>query len=311
MILGACSLKKMVVQVPLPPEIQIPDSIQSIAILNRSLNANSGDTKDSLVPKQLSRKTYSRKTYYDIAASDSALLSAARTIYDSQRFDVVVPLQRNIYREDHNVILEPLDSAYLQNVCKDFNVEAVLVLENFSEKTQYCFGEIRLINTMIWRFCQPGLFPLSILTEDTLYWYYDLDLPYKKALKKLPSLKEMLIQGAIFSGENIARQIGCIWEDRRRYYFKTGKKKVDAAIPLIESNQWEEASDLWLKYSSASSRSLRGKIEFNLALASEMTGDIDRAIDWANKSYQTKPLSNTKKYLKELNDRKTFLCKLN
>jgi hypothetical protein len=304
LFLSSCSLKKIAIQVPVPPEIIIPSEIKSLVLLNRSQNANFTDISDSLVPKP-----FSYKTYYDIAASDSALVSAARTIFDSQRFDVVVPIQSNILREDRNTILEPLDSAYIQNTCKDFNADAVLVLENFSEKVQYRFGEIKLIDRLIWRYYHQGLFPLSMLTDDTLHWYYKTDIPYERAFKKLPSLKETLITGGIISGENIAKQIGCTWEDRRRYYFKTGKKKADAAIPLLISNKWVKASGIWALFSSSSSLYFRGKIEFNLALVSEMTGDLDMAIDWASKSLKSRPLDITQKYLRELIERKNLLDK--
>jgi hypothetical protein len=307
-VLSSCSLKKIAVQVPDPPEFQIPYNIKSIVIFNRSQNAKfvytKSDSAENFVPK-----LFFRKTYYDISASDSAIVSAARAIYDTQRFDVVVPLQRNIYRDDIDGILGPLDSLHINHYCTDFNVDAALVLEHFSEKINGYVSEIGLNTRMIWRFYQPGQFPLSLLTDDTLHWYGKRYQTNEEFLKKLPSLKDLLIEGGINSGKNIARQIGCVWQDQKRYYYKTGKKKIDAAIPFIRSDKWEEASAIWLKFSSVSSPFLRSKIEYNLAVSAEMTGDIDRAIDWANKSLQVKSFSKTKKYLKELHNRKTLLNK--
>jgi hypothetical protein len=58
------------------------------------------------------------------------LIVAARAIFDSQRFDVVVPLHRNIPIILVNCLL---DTSAINQICNDFKVDAVLVLE-FSEK---------------------------------------------------------------------------------------------------------------------------------------------------------------------------------
>lgn len=288
-ILSSCSLKEIAVQVP----FQIPDNTRSIVIVNRCLHEDFTDTRDdSWVPK----------LYYDITACDSALLSAAKIIFDSMRLDVVVPVQRNIFRVARNRILEPLDSAYIRTTCKNFNVDAVLVLEDFSENLKFKVAGISLTTRMVWRYYQPGSIPSSTVINDTLYHFGEF-------FKKKPSLKDILIEGGINSGRNVARHIGCLWQDQKRYYYKTGKKEIDTAIPLILSDKWEEASDIWLKFSSVSSRSLRSKIQYNLALSADMKGDIGQAMIWANKSLETRKHINTKKYLKELKARKALLNK--
>jgi hypothetical protein len=68
--------------------------------------------------------------------------------------------------------------------------------------------------------------------------------------------------------------------------------------------KWEEAAEIWLKYSNVESKKLKSKIEFNLALSFEMTGDIDKAIEWGAKSYKTYYRNSTSKYLKILDRRR-------
>jgi hypothetical protein len=107
----------------------------------------------------------------------------------------------------------------------------------------------------------------------------------------------------------MADNISPKWQDENRKYYITGNKEIDTAIPLIKENKWEEAAEIWMKYSSVSSKSLRSKVEFNLALAAEMTGDIDLAIDWAFKSYKTKYSRIADLYLNYLNQRHSSLEK--
>ena len=128
-VLSSCSIKKIAIQVADPPKYQISPEVKSIAILNRSLNAN---FKDRLTdsPEDLVA-TLKENTFYDSSASDSALISASRAIFNSQRFDVVVPYQRDIWREDKAKMLQPLDTAFIKDICRDFKVDAVLVMEDF------------------------------------------------------------------------------------------------------------------------------------------------------------------------------------
>ena len=64
-----------------------------------------------------------------------------------------------------------------------------------------------------------------------------------------------------------------------------------------------------MKYSTASPNSLRSKVEYNLALAAEMNGDIDLAIEWGIKSYKTKYSREADLYLKYLDLRRASLQK--
>jgi hypothetical protein len=84
-------------------------------------------------------------------------------------------------------------------------------------------------------------------------------------------------------------------------------KNHDPTIPLIKLNKWDKAYAIWKNYSSEPSNSLRSKIEYNLALATEMTGDIDGAIEWAGKSLKSKYSRSTELYLKYLGFRRSKL----
>lgn len=105
----------------------------------------------------------------------------------------------------------------------------------------------------------------------------------------------------------MADKISPGWIDVTRKYYATGIQKIDAAIPLIKNNKWDEAAEIWKNYYSESSASLRCKIEFNLALASEMTGDIEGAIEWCAKSLKSKYSIHAENYVKELSRRRAVM----
>lgn len=327
LIIGICSctsMKEISIQVAIPAKSGISPEIQSIAILNHSMTAEFINLKNDSLEPSLNKSGF-RRTFFDSIAADSAIITAAKAIFSSQRFDVVVPVQRNITRDNYG--FEPLDSLSIIEICNEFNVDGVLVLEFFSERVNKSITKVlnppKYFNKVIgnimgyssltfsakWRFYQPKHDPFISDFDIGQFIHWDAGAyswSIDECLRKLPSIKEILIEGGRASGFDIADSICPKWIDETRYFYKTGRKDIDAAIPLIKMNKWEEAADIWTKYLTNASPSLRSKIEFNLALASEMTGDLNSAIEWCNKSYQPKNPIKTYHYLKVLNNRRTI-----
>lgn len=324
------SLGKISIQVSVPPKYPVSPEIQSVAILNRSLTRNFNNLERDSLEKILVKSELSLDTVFlDSVASDTAIQVAAKALFDSQRFDVVVPSERNIIRNDNGNMLNPLNTYYIDDLCKDYNVNGVLVLEDFSERVFTDFttrrfnvgyesarfikeynGIINISYNLTWRLYQPHLTPsvLRYETNDTIFWDSS-DYSLRAMYDKLPSIKEALIGGGIASGLDIAGKITPTWKDEIRKYYITGNKEIDAAIPMIKMNKWEEAAEIWMKYSTVSSISLRSKVEFNLALAAEMNGDLDLAIDWGIKSYKTRYSREAELYLKYLDRKRQELQK--
>jgi|GEM_PF-499869 len=329
-ICSCSSMQKITVQVSTPPLHPVSPEIQSLAILNRSLTRNFTNLgRDSLEKILVNSELDLDTVMLDSVAADTAIQVAAKALFESDRFDVVVPVQRNLIRNDQGGLRAPLDKDFIEKICKDFKVNAVLVLESFSEKIMtnldvqrfwYGFdveryadqykGTINLAYNLEWRLYKPFLNPPieRYNTKDTVFWN-SFDYSLRNMYDKLPSLKEVLIGGGIAAGLDMADNISPKWNDEMRRYYITGNKEADAAVPLIKADKWEEAAEVWKKFAGASSKNLRSKVEYNLALAAEMTGDMDSAIEWATKSYKTKYSAKTESYLKYLNQRRKLFQK--
>ncbi len=318
------SLAKIDIQVSVPPKYPVSSEIQSIALLNRSLTPKFANLDRDSLEKMLVKHDLDLDTLFqDSIAADTAIQTAAKVLFESGRFDAVVPEERNVWRVDLGGVLAPLDKDYIDTLCQNFNVDAILALEEFSEHLTTDFsitryGEIYglgrslneydgVINVQyqsVWRLYQPKVSPpiRKFEISDTIFWE-GRDYSLQEMYSQLPSIKEALIGGGIASGTEIASSISPTWQDEVRKYYKTGNKEADAAIPLFRENKWEEAAELWMKYSGASSKTLRSRIEFNLALAAEMNGDLNLAIDWLSKSIKTKYSGTANLYLNWLKKR--------
>ena len=316
------SLKKIGIEVSVLPEYPIAEDIQSLALLNRSMTSQFANNKtDTLEKVLIANKLVMDSVFQDSIASDTVIQVAAKALFESGRFDVVVPKDRNIVRSDTERIANPLNNNFINEICKDFNVDAVLVLEGFAERltTKYYLNEIQtpdnvtkeysattdIIYFSEWRLYRPNdLRPvIRFQIGDSIFWKsysYSLEDLYVQ----MPRIKEALNGGGIDAALKMTKYVSPSWVHQSRNYFLTGKPEIDAAVSPIKNNKWEEAAAIWAKYSNVNSKTVRSKVEFNLALASEMTGDIDLAIEWGLKSFKTRYTKAIEVYLKTLDNKR-------
>ena len=319
LFLSCTSLRPVNIEVSKNPKYPLPDRIQGIAIINRSITPNFTNTKADLLENMFFyRQWVLDSIFHDKQAADKTIESTANELFGSERFDAVIPLDRNIVRTDTLSIDLPLDIETIENYCADFKVDAILVLENFNEHLTASFSRIpqpdlpnlkkrkmKVVCNSVWNLYFPDK-DLKIKTFnifDSLEWktesLYMPDVRYN-----LPNLKKSLVLAGEACGNKMSEMISPEWIQKPRHYFVTGKSHIDKAVTLIQMNKWDEAAKIWSQYANSTSKTVRGKIEFNMALVCEMFGKIDLATEWCMKSYQTKYLKVKEDYLNILDQRK-------
>ena len=144
---------------------------------------------------------------------------------------------------------------------------------------------------------------------DTLYWERE---GYMKAEvdKNMPGVEQCIREASYFAASDYAKRVFPGWQTELRYYFITGNTDFKIAAELVKKNKWEEASALWEKYTKDIDKEIASRACFNLALANEMSGNIDIAIAWAETSEKIKKKSRTRYYIYNLKMRKEEIEKL-
>ena len=312
------SLTKIGIEVAVQPEYPIADDIQSLALLNRSLTGQfTNSASDSLEKFLIKNKMVLDSMIQDSIAADTLIQVAAKALFESGRFDVVVPKAMNIVRTDNQIVGAPLNTVFIQKMCNDFNVNAVLVLESFAEQIRTEYNESILWGSKAyeaatditymteWRLYRPDENKPVVRFQlgDSIFWK-DVNISLEDLYSRMPKTKSALIGGGIAAGLKIAEYISPNWITQDRYYYVTGNKEIDAAIPLIKNNKWDDATAIWSKFATVKSKVIRSKVEFNLALAAEMDDDLDLAIEWGLKSYKTRYTKAIEFYLKTLDNKK-------
>lgn len=92
-------LKKFMIEVPNPPKFKISDSIQSFTIMNRSMNSEFVSYNEKALQLDFYRKNFITNTILlDSTAADTTIKVLGDLLFESLRYDVVIPTDRNIYR---------------------------------------------------------------------------------------------------------------------------------------------------------------------------------------------------------------------
>jgi hypothetical protein len=279
--------------------------------------------QDSLENLFIRKKLVLDQLLLDSLAADTTLKALGNAMYESGRFDVVVPLQRNLPNGNslYSTKSPSLKLPEVRQICTEFKADALLCLENFDENVnssyQIGYGQmteygttkeytifIQIAYHSKWKLYQPGekLKIANFEVNDTIYWERT-GATLQETYEKLPTIKEALLSGAVENGQTLSDYVCPGWQEQKRNYFITNNNEADKAIVFINENNWKEAENIWMKFSNNGATVLRSQVQFNLALCAEMNGDLKGAIQWAEKSFRTKYSKVAEEYIKLLNNR--------
>ncbi|MCT4638455.1 MAG: DUF6340 family protein [Bacteroidales bacterium] len=115
---------------------------------------------------------------------------------------------------------------------------------------------------------------------------------------------------AFDNGVSYARRIAPYWgvETRKLYY--QGHIEMGRALSFAQDNKWRKAEHIWKELSKRSNKKLKASCYFNLAVASEVMGDYDKAFEYLKKSKEIKSTSLINEYRDKLRKRKSDVLKL-
>ncbi|MDD4143897.1 MAG: DUF6340 family protein [Prolixibacteraceae bacterium] len=326
---GSCvSVKTLTIDFPKPSAKELPGSIQSLTLVARVNNEKFSDLSADSLQKLLYKKEFIIDTViYDLHMADTTLQALGQLLFESGRYDYVIPEERFIEYTDKSQFGPQLSWDRVNQITETFNTDAVLSLDHiaarltttFDNKSYYdpymngfyalAAAEMKISYEALFRVYEPKNQQILIreFIRDTLIWE-DADASPRILFQRFTSAKQAFAESGIEIALDLAEQISVKWHVRGRKIFVKGNSKMRDAAELANSNDWLSAMAIWKEIGeNAGSRSLKSKALFNTALAYEMLGDIDQAVSWALKSYNTQFRPVTYEYLEILKMRKSEL----
>lgn len=312
-ILGLTSCmpyKEIDIQYLNKPEIGIPSDLNKSLILINFYENRTVDKKE--------RFEYA----VDSVAAEEGALSLKENLNNSPWFDGLdVPIHK-YYRIDSSKYIKPLPWNTVKSIASQdsadlvISLEYIKVLENTdSYKTQnnsyeFYYGYLNAVVYCYWRVYDVTKNQIAngYLYRDTLVWDARDWIPVSVG-NQIPGYFSASAYAGNECGKKYAEKIAPIWNNDKRILFHSGSEELENGAIHAMNGQWIIAASEWQKVFPLNKRKQSAKAAFNLALASEMLGKFDIAMEWLRKAKKYYPLPEIDGYKLTIEERITNALK--
>jgi len=308
----SCATMDVTLNVLEPADISIPSNIQKMAVVNRSL-----PDKDEKAKNVVEGILTGEAPFADRAGSAECLRGVADALVQSPRFTIFVPREPNLKGTGTRKFPAPLDWNVIDDICRKTGADAVLSLEIFDSNNRINYhleqrsktilgkemkymANVGLLRSSIeagWRVYNPST--RQIVDENVFTDYREWNAEgesEKLAFGRLPAQTEAVKMAGYFAGEQYAKRISPNRVRVGREFYKKGNSDMKYAKRLCQSGRWDEAADVWKKYTEAPKAKLAGRACYNMALAEEINGNLQAALDWSDKAFVRYNIKNARTY---------------
>lgn len=314
--LGSCKTKSLSVRVLKPANIYVPSKIKTLAVVNRSLPVKGGGNR---VVNVLEGLLSGEEIFADRRGSERCIMGVADGLSNSPRFSVTVPSGMDDIRGTGTAqFAEPLKWTRVEQICKDYSADALILLETFDSNTSRNFGVKQIKETVDGKevFYNEHIASIDIAVNSGQRIYYpaerkivDQDVftdhkgwdgkgrTKKEAENRLPKQSQTIEDAGYFAGKQYAHRISPMWIWVSRKYYVKGNDDFKDAKYKVQAKMWEDAAAIWKKYVNDVDIKIAGYACYNMALASEVLGEFDIALDWAQRAYSEYRLKAARDYI--------------
>jgi hypothetical protein len=319
-----CSCKStelVFISVQEPAPVTLPSYIKTVGIVNRTLPSDKTKIID-VVDKVFSMEGPN----LDKEGTLASINGLKDELMKNNRFLEVKSLDNPDFRTTTPGFFPfPISWDEVEKICRENNTDALFAVELFDtdSKINYAANPVS-INTPLgkipgiehsadmqtivktgWRIYDPS--SRTILDEyavSSRLHFYGKGINPVIAAGALINRKDAVKQVSEKTGQNYAFRIIPYWLRVSRDYYVKGTENFTIARRKAQTGNWDEAAKLWQKETSSTDRKIAGRACYNMAIISEINGDIDQAIHWAQKAYEDDNNRLALHYVKLLENRK-------
>ncbi|HWB92702.1 MAG TPA: DUF6340 family protein [Puia sp.] len=283
------STNLMSLSVTEPAPVSLPPNAKTAVVVNRSRAADGSKTIDA-IHRTLSLETKDLQA----AGSGASLTGLTDALIRSNRFASVKPLA-NLDLRSYGAGIFPVSLSWdtVQKICMENHADVLFSLELFDAGSRVglniaSFGQGSNVKTQVktgWRIYDPAT--RSILDQFVIY--RDLTFQGGNILATGSAMlgqKEQVIKAGNRAGEDYATRIIPYSVRVSRYYYVRGNGSFIVAKRMAQAGDWDAAAKLWSQATNSSSRKVAGRGCYNMAIISEINGDLNGALQWAKKAYE-------------------------
>lgn len=303
-LFSSCATNIVTMSVKEPAPVWIPKNILSAGIVNRTATSKANNVMNK-IDEVLSGEGW---TLDSLGA-----LACIQGVYDEliqgQRFEATKLLD-TIKLVNPTVVGMPslLDWAEVARICETNRVDILFVLERFDTDTKIDYAVVPITIKTPLGIELPGVEHHATVSTviETAWRIYDPitkivydEFPGSRrfisvgkginptvALQAVTNRNDLVKQNSNEIGHLYAQRTFHHWIRVSRDYYVNGSSNLQIAKRRAQTGNWDGAAELWLKDTQSSKRKVAGRACYNMAISSEINDDLDKAIEWAQKSYE-------------------------
>ena len=292
-LLFLCScvtLNEFPIEVFQPAKITLPAEIKNVTLVSRNMKYLN-DTLQNYYSKDFKRIKDIVPTNTDSLSVQSCFDSLSVKMQDQKQFKKITVLPVTSLSVKYVKNINPPSKQLILKISSDTHADALILLDMYSSfysvypNPDNGHSIAKVVTANIWTIYDASKVQILNHTSlvDTLYWD-GLDEAENYSASRIPNKKEALKIAAGLAGVKYSKNIVPNWATVYRQTLSCNQIDFKKAAELAKKNKWDEASALWKKYSESTHRRYQMQALFNLAVASEMNGDIEGATELISKA---------------------------
>lgn len=321
----ACTTSQHI-QVMRPAQIDVSKDVKKIVLVNRYK-----PTGKRTWMNVLEGLFTGEMIMADRRGADQSLNGLMDGLRDSPRYEFVMS-NTEMPGNGLGIFPEPLTKAQIQNLAKQYSADAVLAIEAFDSnvavnteaKTRtekkdgkevtvtYFEGRENVSVTVGWRLYDAS--SGGVIDQNQVYktmFFTSQGNTAPQAVANLVFPAEAVARAGFEGGHVYASRIAPSWEWVHREFYGSGSPGMKKAKKMARRGDWENAAFVWKSLTTSEKTKVAKRATYNMAVASEMLGNYDLAIEWARKAANNYNLRRADNYIYVLKDQKMALERVN
>ena len=274
------------IEIMKPALFNLPNEIKTVAIINRATYQ-----RDSVPFQYLNVYNIQTDTLVKYGMLSNNCVDALSGFFEKEGYFGKVKNYRDslsvIYPKNETGILTP------EKLFQKTKSDICIFLDHFKFNViaMYGFNDVVLNGAAL-------SWAIAIKTDSVSYLYNQMDtLAYEATdfplnLNDHAKLNLLVNNSSEYLGRFFGSKIIPTWLMVERLYYKSNNQNMLLAEKYALNNEWLKAAEIWNKQSKNKNPRMAAKACYNMALACEMEGKLDNAIDWLVQSHSMLKVNN-------------------
>jgi|AntRauTorcE11898_2_1112593.scaffolds.fasta_scaffold03577_4 hypothetical protein len=236
--------------------------------------------------------------YLDSIISDNALYAFAHNLNIAPKGNTVKDDTIIRYNIADYTFMQPLPPKKVSRICSSTGAGMIISLEAFHSfdslyrytEAGYYVSERKTELLTVWRVYNRGesTAVYRSFLEDSIF-FNAYGYSRSDADAGLINYKDALYEISYNSGKKFLEEISPHWQEIERIYFDYYSKDMQKANKYAAKSLWRKAAQVWRPVAEQQKGAKTAYAAYNMALASEMAGQLDLAMYWLKKALSIRP----------------------